>query len=169
MDYIEKSQQVKQEILSNPKFLNITRSALNEEIEPFAFGGTVHLYQIGQLPSGLHLALRAFRTDVAEGQRDLESQMREMEHYCQNADYLHSHGDEVPKFCIGVINSSKAGILTEDLSNGRTQEFQHHPDNDYAFVGTNKRKVFVDIDGLFRFIPRLKLKYFSNEHLIKIL
>jgi len=168
MNYIERSQQVKQEILSNPKFLNVARSAFNEEIEPFAFGGTVHLYQIGQLPSGLHLALRAFRTDVAEGQRDLEGQMKGMEYYCQNADYLHSQENEVPKFCIGIINSSKAGILTEDLSNGGAQEFQHHPDNDYALVGADKRKVFVDIDGLFRFIPGLKLKYFSGKHLIRI-
>jgi len=168
MSYIDGSQSVKDELLSAPTLLDIVGKAFNEKIEPFAFGGTVHLYRMGRLSSGIHVALRAFRTDVQEGKNDLESQMKLMEYYCQNAEHLYSKNEPVPEFCIGIINGNKAGILTEDLSAGDTEEVDHHPDNDYALVGVEKRKVYVDIDGLYRFIPGLELKYFLEDKVIKL-
>lgn len=168
MDYIDKSQIVKNEILSAPTLLDTARNAFDKKFEAFGWGGTVELYHIGRLSSGLHVALRAFRTDVQEGQNDLEGQMRLMEYYCQNAEHLYSKNEPVPEFCVGVIKGNKAGILTEDLSAGDTQEVEHHPDNDYALVGAEKRKVFFDIDGLFRFIPGLEHKYFLDDKVIRL-
>ena len=167
-DYFNKSQLVRISIERTPELIEITRTCFNGKMEPFASGGTVNLYHLGTLPSGLHVALRAFRTSVPEGKYDLEDQMRLMEHYCQNAEHLYSTGKSVPIFCVGVVSGEQASIFTEDLSKGGTQEVRHHPDNNYALVGAEKRKVFVDIDGLFRKIPGLELKYFLNENKVNV-
>lgn len=168
MEYIDKSQIVKKEIISESMLLDVVRNAFDQKFEAFGRGGTVELYRIGRLPSGFHIALRLFRTDIEEGQRNLETQMRLMELYCQNAEHLYSRNEPVPDFCVGVIKGNKAGILTEDLSAGGTTEVEHNQDNNYALVGAERRKVFVDIDGLFRFIPGLEHKYFLDDTVIKL-
>ena len=168
MYYFKRSQNVKEQILLAPNLLDIARTAFDESIEPFSFGGTVHLYHMGKLDSGLYVALRTLRTDVAEGQTNLERQMKLMEYYCQNAESSDSRGELVPNFCVGVIKGDKAGIFTEDLTAGNTQEIDSHPDNDYILVGKDKRKVFVDLDGTSRFIPGLKLKYFLGKRAIRL-
>lgn len=168
MNYLEKSQQIKQEISGDSRLLDIARNSFNEQIEPFSFGGTVNLYAIGQIPSGLYVALRSLRTDMAEGKGTLEQQMRLMEYYCQNAENLDASRQLVPRFCIGVVYGNRAGIFTEDLSNAGTQTVEHHPDNDSALVGSDKRKVYVDIDWLFRATPGLEIKYFLDKNLIRI-
>ncbi|HLC64524.1 MAG TPA: hypothetical protein VJI46_00200, partial [Candidatus Nanoarchaeia archaeon] len=69
----------------------------------------------------------------------------------------------------------RAGIFTEDLTAGDAQSFEHNSNYDFAWVGEgeNRRKVYVDIDHLFRLEKRLygrnpKRKYFLNRHLIKL-
>ncbi len=170
MGYFEKSQIVKEEILSLPTLLDTARDAFDERIEEFTSGGTVNLYRVGKLPSGLHVALRAFRTDVQEGRNPLGYQMELMEYYCQNAEYLsgHSYSDwePVPEFCVGVVYGEKAGIFTQDLSAGGTEKIETHAGNDYVLVGAEKRKVFVDIDNFFRDMLDLELKYFSGDNFI---
>ena len=168
MSYLDNSQRVKKEIVSAPSLVDIARKAFNQSIEPFSFGGTVNLYHIGKLSAGIHVALRVLRTDVEEGKKNLESQMTLMEYYCQNAEHLYSKQEPVPEFCVGVISGKKTGIFTEDLTRGDTQEVLHDPDNAYAFVGANRRKVFIDIDGVFRYIPELELKYFLEDKLIRL-
>lgn len=168
MQYFEKSQKIKLEILKDNNLLNTARSAFDEKIEPFSFGGTVNLYFIGRIPSGKYVALRVFRNNLPEGQESLERQIKLMEYYCQNAEYLDDSLESVPEFCIGAVKGNKAGIFTEDLSNGGSQEIKHCPDNDYALVGPQKRKVFVDIDSCFRAPLNIKIKYFLNKNLIRI-
>jgi len=170
MNYADISKKVKQELLLSPVLLDVTRHAFDEKSEPFSFGGTVNLYQIGQLPSGLHVALRAFRPEQPEGKKSLERQMKNMEYYCYHAETLFDEKQPVPAFCVGVIYMNKAGILTEDLTCGGTQEVFHHPDDEFGFVGPEKRKVFIDIDYMFRMNPfgGPQSKYFLDDMVIKL-
>ena len=167
MNYLERSQKAKIEILNNNRLIDIARNAFDERIKPFSIGGTVNLYSIGKI-SDMYVALRIFRTDRTEGKFDLERQMDLMEHYCQNAEYLDASNQLVPRFCIGAIFGNKAAIFTEDLSNGWNQEILHHPDKVYALVGPEQKIVYVDIDWLFRAPSNLEIKYFLNENLIRI-
>ena len=168
MDYLEISQQVKAELLSAPNLLNIAQNAFNGGIEPFSFGGTVNLYHLEMLSSGLYVALRVFRTDAQAGKYDLESQIKEMEQYCQNAEYLFSEGYPVPAFCVGVVSGEKAGIFTEDLSVGGREDVEHNRDDAYAFVGSDRRKVFIDIDTAFRVRRNIELRYFLESNSIRL-
>lgn len=168
MDYIERSQLMKPGIISDSELLNSARRGFDEEIEPFSFGGTVNLYHVGILPSGLHVALRAFRPEMPEGRNSLTRQTQSMENFCQNAEHLDSEGEPVPAFCIGVVYKHMAGIFTEDLSAGETQEVDHDLEQPYALVGDEERKVFVDVDELFRLLLDLEPKYFLDENVVRI-
>ena len=148
--YLEHSQGVKREIERNPKILDAARKAFRGEAESFAFGGTVNLYRVGRLKSGMYVALRAFRIDVDEGMQSAETQAKNMEIYCQNAEDIQSLGENVPVFCVGVMHGEKAGILTEDLTANGQKGFEHRPADAYGFVvdGESRRKVFVDLDAV---------------------
>ncbi len=171
--YFENSQSIKKEIESRLDLKNKITMCLDDKIEPFSFGGTVNLYRIGKLKSGLYIALRRFRPEMVEGRNDLNTKKKGMEIYCQNAERLKNEGEEVPQFCVGVVNGNDAGILTEDLTLGGKFDFDHFPDMDFGFVvdGTNRRKVWVDIDHLFsselghnrNYYRDLGIKYFANE------
>ena len=171
MKYFLRSQRVKQEIVSEESLLSRARRAFNSEYEPIGWGSTVDVFRIGTLLSGLYVAMRVFRKDGHFGDSSIETQKSLLEDYCQNAEELDSEGKEVPKFCVGVSCEERAGIFTEDLTAADTQNFEHHRDDDFAWVGEreNRRKVYVDIDHLFG--PRrysIETKYFLDEHLITI-
>lgn len=170
MAYFEHSQEIRQKILLEGNILTQAKRAFNEEIEEFSFGSTVNLYRIGKLPSGFYVALRVFRKDGHFGGSFLGTQKSLLEDYCQNAEELNSEGKEVPKFCVGTVYGKRAGIFTEDLTANGTQHFEHYPDYDFAWVGegTNRRKVFVDIDHLFKHRREDKPKYFLKKHLIRL-
>lgn len=170
MKYFERSRAIRGDILSQLSLLNMARDTYKGNIEPFTFGGTVNIYHVGILPSGLHVALRAFRTEMPEGKKGLEWEKRAFEAYCRNAEDLSEEGEGVPDFCVGVIFGQHAGIFTEDLTRGDTSEFESHPDNEYVFVGPERRKVFVDIDYLFRekLLKIKELKYFLDSNLVML-
>lgn len=168
MGYFEISQAVKPQILADSSMLTMARRCFAAEVEPFRAGGTVNLFYVGRLASGLHVALRAYKPEVEEGRRDLEVQMQFMENYCQNAEELHSQGTPVPGFCVAVVCRQFAGILTEDLTANDTVPYEHYPDFDYAWVGAERKKVFVDIDALFKHRTFIELKYFLEQHLVKL-
>ena len=169
MVYFEYSQDIRQQLLSERDMLTQAKKAFNGEIEKFSFGGTVDLYRVGKLPSGFYVALRVFRQDRHFSGSSLGKQKSLLEDYCQNAEELNSEGKEVPKFCVGAVYGQRAGIFTEDLTAGGTQNFEHYPDYDFAWVGEgeNRRKVFVDIDYLFKHRED-KPKYFLEERLIQL-
>lgn len=166
MDYFEYSQSVKGEVEATPEILVNARRAFAGEVETFGFGSTVELYRLGKTASGLWTALRAYRNDAYGGNMDREQQARHMEYYCQNAEELAARGEGVPVFCIGVTCGNRAGIITEDLTANSQNRFEHNPENAYGFViqGDKRRKVFVDIDGVFRYKSGLEAKYFSEEN-----
>ncbi len=170
MDYFDLSQKVRTEIETASALLDVTKSAFDCDVKEFSFGGTVNLFYIGKLSSGLHVALRAYRPDMPEGQRDLDFQVFGMEIFCQNAEYLHSQGKGVPAFCVGVTYDGKAGILTEDLTANGQLGLDHHPDKDYGFVGEggDRRKVFVDIDFQYRWDRNTADKFFLSENRINL-
>lgn len=156
--YFEKSQEVKRSF--TPQILDEGRAAFAGEVEPFGFGG-VHLYRTGKTSSGLYVALRIFRTDLDESRWPLRSQIKWFENYCLNAEELVAEGKEVPGFCIGVICGGRAGIFTEDMTAGGLQELEHHPDKAFAYVGPDRRVVYIDVDPVFRRKKIESLKYFS--------
>ena len=170
MEYFERSQEVRKEILSEDGLLTQAKRAFNSEYEEFGWGSTVDLFRIGTLPSGLYVAMRVFRKDGHFGDSSVENQKRLLEDYCQNAEELDSEGKEVPKFCVGVVYRNRAGIFTEDLTAGDTQNFEHYPDYDFAWVGEGeqRRKVYVDIDHLFKHRRDTETKYFLDDHLIQL-
>ena len=161
MGYFERSQGVRQELLSEDGLLTQAKRAFNSEYEEFGAGKNASLFRIGTLPSGLYVAIR-----VPRGWNSLSL----LEDYCQNAEMLDSEGKEVPKFCVGVLYGERAGIFTEDLTKGDTQSFEHCPDEEFVWVGSGKhrRKVYVDIDHLFKWRRHKELKYFLDDHLIKL-
>lgn len=170
MRYFEHSQDIRRKLLSEEDMLTKAKRAFNGDIEEFSFGSTVNLYRIGKLPSGFYVALRVFRKDGNFGKSSLDMQKSLLEDYCQNAEELDSEGKEVPKFCIGTVYGRKAGIFTQDLTADGTENFEHYPAYDFAWVGegTNRRKVFVDIDHLFKHRWEKKPKYFLKKHLIRL-
>ena len=96
--------------------------------------------------------------------------MRAMEHYCQNAEYLHGEGKPVPAFCVGVTLDGDAGIITEDVTAGGEFELEHPPESAIAYVvdGKAKREVYLDIDGTYRFTWGMETRYFLEEHRIDL-
>lgn len=170
MRYLKYSQRVRREIESIPELLDNVKRAFAGQAEPFTSGGSVNLYRLGRTPSGLWTALRAYRKDISEGRKDREQQARLMEYYCQNAEELDGEGESVPVFCIGAVCGNSAGIITEDLTANAQYQVEHHPDDDHGFVihGNQRRKVFIDIDGVFRrkFGFGIETKYFSPKNVL---
>ncbi len=168
--YFEHSQLVKRGVQSDTSLLDRLRDAFDGGVEGFAYGGTVNLFRFGkQLPSGLWVALRAFRPEVYYGKCNLESQKEYMEIYCQNAEFLAEQGEEVPRFCIGTIYKEQAGIITEDLTANGQHEIDHPEDEPHCFVGDGRRRVFVDIDGVFGYAPGMReLKYFADDAVLDL-
>lgn len=165
MTYFDKSQDAKRSF--TPQILDMGRDAFAGNIEPFGFGG-VHLYRTGRTSSGLYVALRVFRQDMPESEFSLRRQIKLFENYCLNAEELDSEGKEVPGFCIGVICGRRAGIFTEDMTAGGSIDLEHPPDMPFAYVGTERRIVYIDIDGVFRKKDVDSLKYFSLGNRFRI-
>src|SRR3989338_7680205 len=93
MDYFERSQQVRREILRQPELLDAARLALTEKIESFASGSTTHIYWIGELESGVHVAMRKFKKGILDSIDEVtlsSDGIRHLETYCQNAEELDS-------------------------------------------------------------------------------
>ena len=168
MSYFEYSQQLRREIESEESIVTRLKYAFRGDIEPFAFGGTVNIFCIGQTKSGIWTALRAFRPKMPEGMRTTEIQKSNMEIYCQNVEYLHEKGERCPALCIGVVYENMVGILTEDLSAGGKYEIEHNPDLNYGFIlsSENRQKVFIDLDYGFRIPPNRREKYFAEDAFI---
>lgn len=183
MGYFEASQAAKLDIESSGLVAKV-KGAFASQSEPFAFGGTVDLYRIGQTHSGLHVALRVFRLDRDEGKMPVDRQMKYMEIYCLNAEALMTDGYRAPNFAVGVTDQRRAGILTEDLTKGGTVDVNHHQDNPYGWITENGHRVqvFIDIDSILamepsnplRMIPHARpqtggeLKYFSDKNIIRL-
>ncbi|MBS3151928.1 hypothetical protein J4230_00805 [Candidatus Woesearchaeota archaeon] len=167
IDYFQESQMVKAKIVLQSEIIYNANEALSGRLEEFSFGGTVNLYRIGKLESGLYIALRKFRPEMPEGISNLDNKVKKMEAYCQNAGKLRSKNEGVPNFCVGIVNEIDVGILTEDLIANGGFEFDHNPDNEFGFViqGNNRRKVWVDIDHLFgdrKYNRNPEIKYFTE-------
>ena len=172
-EYFENSQLVRREIESRPDLKNKITMCLDNKIEPFSFGGTVNLYRVGKLKSGLYIALRRFRSEMPEGMSTFNNKRKMMEAYCQNAERLKNEGEEVPNFCVGAVNNNDAAILTEDLTSNGKVIFEHHPDTAFGFIIKDeaRRKVWVDIDYLYGDIRKNRnpeIKYFSNGEIINL-
>lgn len=63
-----------------------------------------------------------------------------------------------------------AGIFTEDLTAGETQDLEHYSDEACGYVGAGKtrRIVYVDIDGAFKRTPHISIKYLSDKNVIQL-
>lgn len=170
MDYFRRSQNVRLEILANDRILTQAKEAFHGKIEEFGWGSTVNLYRVGVLSSGLYVAMRTFRRDGNFEKDKLDAQKKTLEQYCLNAEELDAEGKNVPTFCVGVVYGRRAAIFTEDVTDDGREEFEHNPDSAFAFVGegTNRRKVYIDIDHCFKFRPGSEAKYFLNNHVIKL-
>ncbi|MBS3051191.1 MAG: hypothetical protein J4400_03500 [Candidatus Aenigmarchaeota archaeon] len=162
--YFGKSQQVKRSF--TPQILDKGGAAFAGDIEPFGFG-QVHLYRTGRTSSGLYVALRIFRTELYNDWT-LCSQIKWFENYCLNAEELDAEGKEVPGFCIGVICDRRAGIFTEDMTAGGSQDLEHPADEAFAYVGPDRRVVYLDIDPVFREKKVESLKYFSLGKMFRL-
>jgi hypothetical protein len=168
MDYFERSMNIRREILGREDILDAAGNAFRDrEDSCFNAGGSVNLYRVGKLESGFHVALRLYRYDMDEGQFPWKKQARNMEQYCHNAEFVEARGDNVPSFCVGATDGTLVGIFTEDISNGGDLEVKHHPDQDFALVGLDDRKVFIDMDYQFRFTPGIEKKYFTFSNIIR--
>lgn len=168
--YFVNSQKVKDEIKSNSSILENVAKAFREETEPFT-GASHDFYRIGMLESGVYVVMRVLPSSGSDIKAlSFNGQINLMEQYCQNAEYLSSNGERVPNFCVGALCENKAGILMEDLTANDSVELIHHPDNAHGYIvqGSDKIKVFVDIDAQYRFTLDIKKRYFSNKAAIKI-
>lgn len=150
MGYFEHSQSVRKE-LENSSLVSKVREAFQAKFEPFDVGGTINLYAIGELPSGIHVALRAFRPNMPEGMHDLYRQMQNMDIYCKNAEALIENGYRAPNFSVGVVYHQMAGILLEDISKGGSVPIDRLPIYPYGLITENGEEVqvFIDIDCMF--------------------
>ena len=150
MNYFEDCQQIKTEIESSG-LLRKVKEAFSGNIVPFANGGSVNLYRIGNLESGHHIALRLFKLK-GEGQWELPQQKRLMEYYCQHAEALNEDGYRAPLFTIGVLDPKRAGVITEDLTKGGAVNLEHDPNFPYGWIRERGKdiKVFIDIDYWFQ-------------------
>ena len=169
MDYFENSQKIRRDLEEDSILLDETQKALNGELSPFGFGINYEVFRVGRLPSGLYIALRSFEENNFMRMEDFDDQINDLEDYCLNAEQLSSQGKKVPSFCVGVVCGNLAGILTEDLTVGGVEKIYQPSSEDYAFFGKDKRKVWIDIDSIFKSHPRNKiLKYFAKENRIDI-
>lgn len=167
MNYFDYSQAIRNKIAASPQILEKTRGAFEDRFEPFTAGGTVNLYFLGRLESGLYVALRTWRKEMLEGKLPFEKRKKNLEIYCRNAEDLSDKGENVPCFCVGVIYKNSVGIFTEDLTAGETKVVTHYPDNDYGFV--NDKKIWIDIDYLFNSKHLgAPLSYFAEDHIIQL-
>ena len=173
MDYFNLSQQIRKAIEENSEILQLVEHTYSEEHEPFASGGTAHLYRVGRLPNGIHVALRSFGLYPDLAVRDFEDQILEMEHYCRNAERLFEKGEPVPKFCVGIVCGDNAGILTEDLTANGTCRLEHNPARPFGFIIDEKgsrKKVFIDVDGEFsKYDSDLSRRFFREKHRIQLI
>lgn len=163
--YFEKSQEVRCSFA--PQILDEGRAAFAGKVVPFGFGH-VHLYRTGRTTSGLYVALRVFKEGSYESSLPLRSQIEHFENYCLNAEELDAEDKDVPGFCIGVICGRRAGIFTEDMTAGGSQELEHPPDKAFAYVGPDRRIVYIDIDRAFRQKEIKSLKYFALKKKVRL-
>lgn len=115
-DYFEKSQVIKVELENCPSLIHKIKTG--EGLEWMASGGRNHLLRIGQLPSGLWIALR--ESEGFEREKDPQLGLIGMflyESYCIEAEQHYAAGKRVPFVMGGYVAESETPFLVvEDLT-----------------------------------------------------
>lgn len=150
-DYFESSQQVRREIERSPLLEIIRNHIVGDKKAPILDSGTSNsIYRIGQLESGLWVALRE-RTD---GHRDMGNSRKmllslRLESYARRAEALYEQGKKVTRFCVGVSSGDAAALLLEDLTEGGKRKLRKaFIDQEYTFYDDDPAtKVYVDLDN----------------------
>ena len=166
-DYLAYSQQVREQILARQDLLDKVRRRwlINRNLpEPdFIAGGTSNMmFRLGQLESGLWVAFR-------EPLHLEEDAFYKFENYCQTAEEYQNEGKKVPKFAIGIQDSSPhLGLLVEDLteggkrkllSGGSAEEWGHFEDNPHE-------KVYFDLD--FSICKPAAIRFLEYDRMINL-
>ena len=149
--YFERSMKIREEII-NSHLMDKLREYWFTRDNPFYVikkGNKAVIYSIGQLESGIHVALRKYRGEI-EKFWSYNVKINWYERFCQRNETRSDDG--TVSFCIGInFDNVTPAILTEDLSKGlelKQEEF-----------------TYTDLDD---FVAAEELKYFSENNIIKI-
>jgi len=107
--------------------------------------GTMNsVFRMGQLESGIWVALREMRNSMWYGHA--EPYIHAYESYCGLAEHYAREECRVPEFCIGVSSGEATALLVEDLTAGGEREI-HLPSKSIwgTFQDTGER-VYIDLD-----------------------
>jgi len=121
-DYFTFSQTVKESINQNLASLLREHLTGSKKLELIADGDSHDIYQVGQLDSGLYVALRenrALKELMSVEESFIPVAMYVYEDYCLKAESKHKAGKIVPRFSIGGMFGKIPFLLTEDMSCGK--------------------------------------------------
>ncbi len=147
MAYFARSQAVKAELESTPRLVDAIRAHFQEPcLEKMGEGKAHKMYRVGQLDSGLWVALRENMHFTR--QADHRSLLAyKYNRFCLEAEKY----PDTPAFCVGGLVGNLPFLLVEDVSEGgayrATHEFDHG--RRFVFQGHKGRKTCaVDLDNL---------------------
>lgn len=125
MKYFDYSQKVKEEVQQTSGMVEALQEFLSgsPNLDMIGEGTRHHVFRVGQLPSGMWVALRNY--DLISDMLP-EMGMSLYESYCLDAEELSDEGKRVPAFCVGGILHNGDDeldalpiLLVEDLTEGR--------------------------------------------------
>lgn len=161
-DYFIFSQQIRREIEDNSGLMEIIRNHMSgDESAPYIDEGRNNrVYRIGQLDSGLWIALREPKNDAQDFQNDAQDfrfryggndlllyALVQYESFAQTAEAMTSKGKRVSRFSVGVVmHNTAAALLVEDLTEGEVRSIRPHWILNWGRFEDTREKVYFDID-----------------------
>lgn len=133
MNYFEKSQDVKDQIVNNPDIIKKIYQYLTGQtkLELISGGNNNFVYQLGKLESGLYVALRKFRWIDPD---EPETAFLIYEDYCIEAETNFEKGRKVPSFSVGGALERIPFLLVEDLSEGKKWKVEEVSGKQYGYI-----------------------------------
>ena len=147
-DYFEFSQKIRSELEGNLGLMERLEKhlSLSDDCEVIGNGSMHIVYRLGQLDSGLGVAIR--EVNLPHYYRPSKTILSQYESYCITAEYLSDRGIRLPRFCIGAFGKENAVLLLEDLTEGGTREITSEPGDQYGIYTDTNERVLVDLEDL---------------------
>ncbi|MBT4165743.1 hypothetical protein HOE04_01755 [archaeon] len=177
-NYFDRSQEVRREIESSPRIMEILKNHLTGiKKSKFISGGMHHrIYRIGCLESGLGIAMRH---NLSAGSRGIITKgiLSGYESYAIDAENYEFEGKRVSQFCVGVANIKNeirnpsgfqgyignAGLLVEDFTNGGTRELEIST-ADELWASNPRELIHVDLGSDFADLD--DFQYMADSNMI---
>ena len=160
-EYFQTSQKIKRETETHNQIIEKLKrhSQGVEYLEEIGRGQVNLIYHLGQLPSGLWLAVRKMMPSSSCG--SIQAMIRASEAYAQRAAILQEEGKRVPLWCICFADEANRsfGLITEDMTEGKKYTIKTEPGAEIG-IRSDGLEVYLDLD---QGIPRERESIWTHK------